>query len=83
MSSRNHFSPHEPDVKIAKGQRGTGQIREKAKEDEIGIVIADARSLSSKADEGGSEQVDKILHHETSAKQSAAGPRQKLYASDI
>ena len=34
------------------GQRGTGQIREKVKEDEIGIGIADARSLSSEAGEG-------------------------------
>ena len=29
------------------GQRGTGQIREKVKEDEIGIGIADAASLRS------------------------------------
>jgi hypothetical protein len=37
---------------LLKGQRGTGQIREKAKEDENGIGIADARSLSSEAGEG-------------------------------
>jgi len=37
---------------VVKGQRGTGQIREKAKEDENGIGIADARSLSSEAGEG-------------------------------
>jgi hypothetical protein len=35
------------------GQGGTGQIREKVKEDENGIGIADARSFSSEAGEGG------------------------------
>jgi hypothetical protein len=41
-----------------KGQRGTSQIREKVKEDENGIGIADAGSLSSEAAEeaGGSKQ---------------------------
>jgi hypothetical protein len=53
MSSRNHFSPHEPDVKIAKGQRGTGQIREKVKEDENGIGIADAGSFEFGGRPGG------------------------------
>jgi hypothetical protein len=33
------------------GQRGTGQIREKVEEDENGIGIAEARSLSSEAGE--------------------------------
>ena len=52
-SSRNHFSPYEPDVKIAKGQRGTGQIREKVKEDENGIGIADAGSFEFGGRPGG------------------------------
>ena len=41
-----------------KRQRGTGQIREKVKEDENGIGIADAGSLSSEPREeaGGSKQ---------------------------
>ena len=34
-------------------QRGTGQIRGKVKEDEIGIGIAGARSLSSEPGKGG------------------------------
>ena len=34
-------------------RRGTGQIRGKVKEDENGIRIADARSLSSETGEGG------------------------------
>ena len=33
-------------------RRGTGQIREEVKEDENGIGIADARSLSSEAGGG-------------------------------
>jgi hypothetical protein len=53
MSSRNHFSPHEPDVKIAKGQRGTGQIREKVKEDENGIGIRGCRKFESGGRRGG------------------------------
>jgi hypothetical protein len=35
------------------GQRGTGQIRGKVKEDKIGIGIAGARSLSSEPGKGG------------------------------
>jgi hypothetical protein len=34
-------------------RKGTGQIRGKVKEDEIGIAVADAGSLSSEAGEGG------------------------------
>ena len=43
---------------VQKGQRGTGQIKEKVKEDENGIGMADAGSLSSEAGEeaGGSKQ---------------------------
>ena len=34
------------------GQRGTGEIREKVKEVETGIGIADARGLNSQSSEG-------------------------------
>jgi len=47
------------------GQRGTGQIRRKVKEDKNGIGIAGARSSSSKAGEGGSKQTGRILNHES------------------
>jgi hypothetical protein len=40
-------------VRITTQKRRTGQIRRKVKEDEIGIGIADARSLSSAAGEQG------------------------------
>ncbi len=47
--------------------RGTGQIREKVKEDENGTGIPVARSLSSEPGEGaeGSKQTGRILNHES------------------
>jgi hypothetical protein len=46
------YSNAAPDFGWA-GQRGTGQIREKVKEGAIGIGIAGANKLSSKAGDGG------------------------------
>ena len=48
------------------GQGGTGQIREKVRENDNGIGIADAGSLSSEAGEevGGSKQIRTILNLE-------------------
>jgi hypothetical protein len=43
-------------------------------EDENGIVMADARSLSSKASEGGSKQIGRILNREIS-RQTKRGRR--------
>lgn len=53
MSSRNHFSRPEPDVKIAAGQIGTGQIGEKKKEDENGIGIRGCRKFEFGGRRGG------------------------------
>ena len=61
-------------------RRGTGQIREGVKEDENGIGIADARSLSSEAGEGGgvAKQIGEDPGSRNfSAKQSVTGARQK------
>ena len=58
-----------------KGQIGSGQIKKKVKEDENGIGIADARSLSTEAGEGGVAQIGKILDRKVSAKQSTTGFR--------
>ena len=54
-------------LRFIAAQRGTGQTREKVKEDENGIGIAGARSLSSEAGEGagGSKQTRRILNHES------------------
>ena len=68
--------------KEGEGQRGRGTKRDRSDEIESegrrdGFEIADARSLSSETGEGGSKQIDRILHHEIPQKQSAAGVRQK------
>src|SRR5208282_3860782 len=61
------------------GQRGTGQIREKVKEDENGIRNAGARSLSSQAGEASGWQRKRAdaESRNSLAKQSPIGAWQK------
>src|SRR5580704_13690555 len=55
-------------------------MRGKVKEDEIGIEIADARSLSS---EGGvAKQIGRILNHESSRQTSTTDAGRKLQGKD-
>ena len=76
---KNQFRPQ-----ILDGQRGTGQIR--GKEDENGIGIADAGSLSWEVGEGaGGKQIredpGRTLDVKVLAKQSATVAWQKLYGN--
>jgi hypothetical protein len=59
-------------------------MRGKVKEDEIGIEIAGARSLSSEAGEGGgvAKQIGRILNHESSRQTSTTGAGRKLQGKD-
>ena len=67
-----------------RGQRGTGQIREKVQEDENGIGITDAGSLSLKAGEGAgvANKYGRTLNHESFRPNKARqAPGRKLQGS--
>ena len=67
-----------------KEKRGTGQIREKVKEDENGIEITDAGSLSLKAGEKAkvANKYREILNHESFRQNKARqAPSRKLQNS--
>ena len=65
LRCRFKWQPNIPTAFHAQGQRGTGQIRRRVKEDENGIGIAGARSFSSNTGGGGwgSKQIGRGLSH--------------------